>query len=57
MRIQQNLLPEISDAVVIGSRIVKEIEASDKIHIFSNVKKLVAEYEEMQLIHRKLNNL
>ena len=32
---------EISDAVVIGSRIVKEIEASEKNHIFSNVKKLV----------------
>lgn len=32
---------EISDAVVIGSRIVKEIEASDKNQVISNVKKLV----------------
>ena len=33
---------EISDAVVIGSRIVKEIEASDKNQVISNVKKLVS---------------
>jgi len=32
---------EISDAVVIGSRIVKEIEESEKIEIIPNVKKLM----------------
>ena len=36
------LVAEISDAVVIGSRIVKEIEASDKNQVISNVKKLVS---------------
>ena len=32
---------KISDGVVIGSRIVKEIEESDKVEIISNVKKLM----------------